>query len=303
MIYRIIENTPTIDVSVITVTHQSHEFIADQILSVSMSALHIRYEQIIVDNGSTDGTVELIERGYANNVSLIKNEKNLGFAAANNQAFARSKGRYLLFLNPDTRLELGALDKIVPWMDRHPDVGIAGCRLLDRTGFPHEALQPRRFPPCIVNLAFFLNVQHFFPKLKALFQYLPFDSEKQQDVDSVRGAMMLVRRDILKTFNRSFDPRYFLLFEDLDLCREVKNLGYRVVYTPLVTCIDLFHRSFLHHSRAWKHLQMSKSLWIYASKWYSPIEKIFMLLAILLGFLIRFPGWMLKWKDFFYKRI
>src|SRR6185503_9657849 len=106
-----------IDVSVITVTQQSNECIADQILSVSMSALHVQYEQIIVDNASTDGTIELIEQGYSTYVSFIKNGKNLGFAAANNQAFSLSKGRYFLFLNPDMRLELGALDKMIPWMD------------------------------------------------------------------------------------------------------------------------------------------------------------------------------------------
>jgi GT2 family glycosyltransferase len=291
-----------IDVSIITVTHQSNEFIADQILSVAMSSLHFRYEHIVVDNASTDGTVESIEKGYSAYAKLIKNKKNLGFAAANNQAFLKSKGRYLLFLNPDMRIELSGLDKLVPWMDTNPDIGISGCKLLDYKGQSHEALQPRRFPPCILNVAFFLNIQHFFPLLKSFFHYVPFDPEKEQDVDSVRGSMMLVRREILDKFQRSFDPRYFLLFEDLDLCREVRDLGYRVVYTPRVWCIDLFHRSFLHHSRLWKHWQMSRSLWAYASKWYGPTEKIILMLAIPLGFLLRLPGWTLRWKDSFYKR-
>jgi GT2 family glycosyltransferase len=291
-----------IDVSVITVTHQSYEFIADQILSVAMSSLRVRYEHIIVDNASNDGTVELIEKGYSSYVKLIKNKKNVGFAAANHQAFLMSKGRYLLFLNPDMRIELSALDRMIPWMDANPDIGIAGGKLLDSEGCPHEALQPRRFPPFIISLAFFLNVQHFFPSLKPLFHYIPFDPEKERDVDSVRGAMMIVRKDILDKFDRSFDPRYFLLFEDLDLCRDVHVLGYRIVYTPMVSCIDLFHRSFLHHSRVWKHWQMSKSLWTYASKWYGPTEKIFLLLVIPLGFLLRFPGWILRWKSSFCKR-
>jgi GT2 family glycosyltransferase len=292
-----------IDVSVITVTHQSEKFIADQILSVAIGVLHINFEQIIVDNASTDGTVELIENGYLNYVRLIKNSKNLGFAAANNQAFLHAKGRYILFLNPDMQLELGALEKLVPWMDVHRDVGIVGCKLLDREGFPHETLQPRRFPPCIVNLAFFLNVQRFFPALKSLFQYIPFDHEKEQEVDSVRGAMMLVRGEVLAKLERTFDPRYFLLFEDLDLCREARGLGYRVFYTPIVSSVDLFHRSFLHHSRLWKHWQMSKALWVYASKWYSLTERTLLLFAIPLGFLLRFFGWIIHWRDSFCKRI
>lgn len=291
-----------VDVSVITVTHQSNEHIADQILSVEMSSLHVKHEHIIVDNASTDGTTELIEYGYSTYVKLIKNKKNLGFAAANNQGFFESRGRYLLFLNPDMRIEMSALDKLIPWMDTHLDIGIAGCKLLDSYGQPHEVLQPRRFPPCIFNVAFFLNIQHFFPSLKSLFHYIPFDSEKERDVDGVRGSMILVRREILDSFHRSFDPRYFLLFEDLDLCCEVRNLGYRVVYTPMVSCIDLFHRSFLHHSRFWKHWQTSRGIWVYASKWYTSTEKIIILFAIPLGFLLRLPRWILRWKDSFYKR-
>ncbi|MGC2595969.1 MAG: glycosyltransferase family 2 protein [Rhabdochlamydiaceae bacterium] len=291
-----------VDVSVITVTHQSKEFIADQILSVVLGAFRVNYEQIVVDNGSTDGTVGLIEGGYANYVKLIKNVKNLGFAAANNQALIHAKGRYILFLNPDMQLEFGALDKLIPWMDESPRIGIAGCKLVDREGFSHEALQPRRFLPCVVNLTFSLNVLSFFPSLKPLFQYVPFDPEKEQEVDSVRGAMMLVRKEVVEKLGRSFDPRYFLLFEDFDLCREVHHLGYRVVYTPKTFCIDLFHRSFLHHCRLWKHLQMSKGLWVYASKWYGPIEKILIFVAIPMGFFLRFPCWVLRWKNSFHKR-
>lgn len=291
-----------IDVSVITVTHHSKEFIADQILSVALSSLCFSYEQIIVDNASKDGTVELIESGYSTYVKMIKNQKNIGFSKANSQALQQSKGRYLLFLNPDMRLELGALDKLIPWMDANPDIGIAGCKLIDAAGCPHEALHPRRFPPCLVNLAFFLNVQKFFPSLKSLFQYIPFDPEKEQTVDSVRGAMMLVRREAIEKLGRAFDPRYFLLFEDLDLCREVQHLGYRIVYTPAVSCVDLFHRSFLHHCRFWKHIQMSKGLWTYALKWYGPIEKSLIFLVIPIGFFVRFPKWVLNWKDSFCKR-
>ncbi len=290
------------DVSVITVTHQSREFIADQILSVAMSALSVSYEQIVVDNASTDGTADLIESGYLSYVRLIRNEKNVGFAVANNQALAYAKGRYVLFLNPDMNLELGALDKLIPWMDAHPEAGIAGCKLLDREGYPHEALQPRRFPPCAVNLAFFLRLQKFFPSLKNRFQYVPFDPEKEQTVDSVRGALMLVRREVIDKLGRAFDPRYFLLFEDLDLCREARRMGYSVLYTPIVSSVDLFHRSFLHHSRLWKHWQMSRSLWAYAAKWYSPMQFILITLAIPLGFLFRAPGWLIRWKDSFCKR-
>lgn len=291
-----------IDVSVITVTHESKEFIADQVLSVVLSALTVRYEQIIVDNASKDGTADLIERGYLSYVHLIRNEKNIGFAAANNQALAFARGRYILFLNPDMRLEMGSLDTLVPWMDAHPEVGISGCKLLDREGCSNPALYPRKFPPMLVNMAYFLCLHNFFPSLMQQFQYDDFDPDKEQKVDSVRGAFMLVRRGIIEQLGRAFDPRYFLLFEDLDLCREVRDLGLHIVYTPSTSCIDLFHRSFLHHSRIWKYCQMSKSLFIYTQKWGSKWQTIAVGFSLILGFFLRLPFWLLCWKDSFCKR-
>ncbi len=288
-----------VDLSVITVTYQSKEWIADQILSVALGAFSVSCEQIVVDNASTDGTADYVEKGYADYVRLIRNKRNVGFARANNQALEFAKGRYLLFLNPDMKIEFGALDRLIPWMDAHPEIGIAGCKLVDESGRAHEALHPRRFPPFLVNLAFFFRMGRW---CRSGFYYEAFDPEKEQEVDSVRGAMMLIRREVVDQLGRAFDPRYFLLYEDLDLCREAKGMGYRVVYTPRAACTDLFHRSFLHHSRVWKHWQMSKGLLVYADKWYGSIQKILIFFAVPWGFLLRLPEWLYRWKDSFCKR-
>jgi hypothetical protein len=95
------------------------------------------------------------------------------------------------------------------------------------------------------DLVFFSTCNMFFPSLKALFHYIPFDREKESDVDSLRG---------------------------------------------------------LHHCRVWKHWQMSRGLWVYASKWYGFAEKIILAFAIPLGFFLRLPGWVVGWKDSFCKR-
>lgn len=281
-----VEKAMMIDVSVITVTHESEEFIADQILSVATSAIHTTYEQIIVDNASCDGTAKLIREGYAQYTRLIENRKNEGFAAANDLAVKQAQGRYLLFLNPDMRMELGSLDKIVAWMNERPEVGIAGCKLLDREGEANEELHPRRFPPFLCNLAYFFTVKRS-SFAKRLFHYFGFDTEKEQEVDSVRGAFMLVRREVVEKLGRAFDSRYFLLIEDLDFCREVKDLGYKVVYTPVITCTDWFHRSFLYHSRFWKHWQLSKSIWLYTVKWHPWHEVVLLSLAFPFGLVLR----------------
>ena len=134
------------DLSIITVTYQSKEFVPYLIGSVMMCGVQTEYEHFIVDNGSRDGTAELIKERYGHAVHFIANERNVGFAAANDEALKKAKGRYLLFLNPDMELEPFSMDQMVAWMDDHPEVGVAGCKLLDVNGFPNEALQPRRFP-------------------------------------------------------------------------------------------------------------------------------------------------------------
>ena len=127
------------DLSIITVTYQSKEFIPYLIGSVMTCSVQKEYEHFIVDNGSRDGTVELIKERYGDAVHFIANERNMGFAAANDAALKRAKGRYLLFLNPDMELEAFSMDQMVAWMDDHPEVGIAGCKLLDVNGFPNAA--------------------------------------------------------------------------------------------------------------------------------------------------------------------
>jgi GT2 family glycosyltransferase len=276
-----------IDLSVITVTHHSEDCILDQMHSVRLGALKSSYEQIIVDNASRDETVGLIQKSEMPGVSLILNGKNEGFARANHRAVVLAQGRYFLFLNPDMRLEMGSLDQVVVWMDAHPDVGIAGCKLLDREGCCNQLLEPRRFPPFLFNLTFFLGIQKYFPQLIRQFYYEGFDSRVEQEVDSVRGAFMCVRREVIERLGRAFDPRYFLLFEDLDFCREVKGIGYRVMYLPHIACTDFFHRSFLHHSRLWKYVQMSRGLLVYARKWYRPHERWLLAVAAALGFILR----------------
>ncbi len=256
-----------IDLSIITVTHQSKEYIPDLISSVIIGGVQTEFEHLIVDNASTDGTVELIRDHYGHCVRLFSSQRNLGFSAANNLALGEARGRYLLFLNPDMALTPFSLDQILTWMDGNPEVGVAGCKLVYTDGSSHKALQPRRFPKGRYFLGHFLKLFKVFPALKSSFYYEDFCVDLEQEVDHVRGAFMLVRREVVEKLGRSFDPRYFLLIEDMDFCREVKELGYKVIYTPQITCTDFYHRSFGHQSASWSSFCLSKSMLQYIWKW------------------------------------
>lgn len=277
------------DLSVITVTWNSQNNIVEQISSVFSGCKTIECEEIVVDNGSKDETVELIKQKFSQ-VKIIENGKNLGFSVANNQGVGIAKGKYILFLNPDMRLEEGSLDKIVRWMDNRPDVGIVSPKLVDKKGKFNNEAGPRRFPKVWEQVILLLKVPHFIPMILDEYLMKDFDPEVEQEVDSVRGSFMLVRRELINKLGWGFDPRYFVWWEDVDLCREARRNGFKVVYTPVISCIDYFGQSFNKKKRFWAQRNFSKSMLRYFKKW-EPMRKwiwiaIFRPVGMVLAFLI-----------------
>lgn len=254
------------NISIITVTWNSAELIAQQIESVVSGCKKISCEEIIVDNASTDTTVALVQSHYPV-VQVIANTENKGFAAANNQALSLATGEFLLFLNPDMRVEEGTLDTLYDWMVAHPDVGIASVKLVDETGKINEDAQPRRFPGLVDQLAILSKVPHIFPHILDEYLMKGFDANREQDVDSVRGSFMMVRRDVVSRLGFAFDPRYYIWFEDVDICREAKKLGYRVVHTPVISCVDYIGQSFKKRDSVWKQKNFTGSMLTYFQKW------------------------------------
>ena len=254
------------ELSVITVTRNSADLISEQIKSVKVGCKNTSWEEIIVDNASGDKTAELIEKNFPE-VKLIKNNKNTGFAFPNNQAAKLAQGEFLLFLNPDMRVEEGSLDKMVEWMRSHPSVGLASCKLLDEHGNLNADALPRRFPTVWNQLAIILKLPHLFPGILNNYLMSGFNPDVEQEVDSVRGSFMMMRREVYAKLGWAFDPRYFIWFEDVDLCREVKKMGLKVVYTPTISCVDYVGQSFKKINFWWKQKQFIKSMAQYFWKW------------------------------------
>lgn len=254
------------DLSVITVTWNSGELIGKQIESVKNGCKNISFEEIIVDNASTDKTVELIEQNFPE-VKLLKNNKNTGFAFPNNQAARLARGEFLLFLNPDMLVEEGSLDKMVDWMRSHPAVGLASCKLVDQYGKLNKSALPRRFPTIWDQLAIIFKLPHLFPRIIDKYLFKDFNPDLEQEVDSVRGSFIIMRREVYEKLGWAFDPRYFIWFEDVDLCREVKKMGLKVVYTPIISCVDYIGQSFKKANFFWKQKQFVASMVKYFWKW------------------------------------
>lgn len=256
------------DLSIITVTWNSEDKIAEQISSAVSACEGLEFEQIIVDNGSSDETVKVIE-GTARElpVQVIKNKKNAGFAVANNQGVKIAKGNFVLFLNPDMKMEENSMKKMLDWMKEKKDVGIASCKLLnDKNEFNKDA-GPRRFPKIWEQIFIILKIPHIFPKVLDNYLIKDFDCNKEQEVDSVRGAFMLVRRELIDKLGSAFDQRYYFWFEDVDFCRECWKNNFKVMYTPIISCVDYVGQSFKKVKGTWKQKNFTKSMLKYFKKW------------------------------------
>ncbi len=253
------------DLSIVTV-NTNDKNILRQIKSVIESTKNIEFEQIVSDNGSTDNSLEEIRSKFPE-VKIVENKKNIGFGKANNSGVNISTGKYVLLLNPDMEVQSGSLEKIVKWMDDHKDVGLVSCKLVDSEGKFSKNAAPRRFPKLVDQLAILLKLPHVLPKIVNKYLLTDFDETQEQEVDSVRGSFMLLRKEIIAKLGWAFDPRYFIWFEDVDTCREVKKLGYKVMYTPIISCVDLIGQTFKKQPTYQKQVWFTGSMLKYFKKW------------------------------------
>jgi N-acetylglucosaminyl-diphospho-decaprenol L-rhamnosyltransferase len=164
-------------------------------------------------------------------VRLLATSQNLGFTRGNNRALRIARGRHLLLLNPDAVLAPGALDAMVDFLDGHPDVGVVGPQLR----FPDGTIQPsrHRFPSRLTAFVDGTVLQRWLndsPLLTAFYARDRGDDELQ-DVDWLRGACLMVRREAAATVGL-FDERFFMYSEEVDLCRRIRAAGWRIVYLP-----------------------------------------------------------------------
>lgn len=226
------------DLSIVIVSYNTRELLADCLDSLKPAAKNITTEIFVVDNHSSDGTDEMVKKIFPQ-VSLIANSKNLGFSKANNQALKKAKGKYILILNPDTKVLPNTLKKMTDFMDQNVNVGIATCRVELANG----QLDPdchRLFPTPWRAFCHFLSLSKIFKGSKLFDQYRMgyLDPNQQSPIDACMGAFMMIRPKVLKDIGL-FDEDFFFYGEDLDLCYRAKEKGYQIVYTPITKIIHL----------------------------------------------------------------
>lgn len=226
------QEAPT--VSVLLVSYNTRHLLADCLGALRRAATNVPTQIIVVENASRDGSREALEREHPD-VELIVNETNVGFGRANNQALERARGRYVLLLNTDAFVEPDTLERTVAFMEAHADVGVLGVRLTGRDG----ALQPscRYFPNPLNTFVARAGLGRGGGPLRMV-DDLAWSHDTVRDCDWVPGCYYLVRRRVVVEAGL-FDPRFFLYMEEVDHCRRVKALGWRVVYFPDARVVHL----------------------------------------------------------------
>lgn len=220
------------DVSVIIVNWNTRELLRNCIDSIFRQTRSVKFEVIVVDNASRDGSVAMCATEFPT-VKVIANGDNRGFAAANNQGIRMASGRYILVLNPDTIILDGAIDRCVAYSDAHPDVGVIGCQVLDDEHQDVPTPSGFTFPSPWTLFLTLTCLPRVFPhsKLFARPELGWWDRQSEMDVDVVTGMYMLVRRTAIEQVGL-MDEAYFIYAEEADWCYRFYKAGWRRVFFP-----------------------------------------------------------------------
>jgi hypothetical protein len=228
------------DLSVVIVSWNTQQLLRDCLTSLSRHLASIEHEVIVVDNASTDGSAEMVQREFEH-VRLIQNEDNTGFGAANNQAMAVAEGRYFLLLNSDTYLRDDSVAKLCRKVMSHPDIGVAQCQLY----FPDGRIQytAHRFPSLGRILFEALGVYKLMPgRAPKILLRGYWNHQSERDVDWVIGAFMLLPRQVFQATG-GFDERLFMYGEDREWCFRIRRRGWRIRYYPEASIVHIGHAS------------------------------------------------------------
>jgi hypothetical protein len=251
----------------------------------------LSFEVFVVDNGSSDGSAQMVRDEFPE-VILIANSENRGFAAANNQALALAKGDYVLLLNSDTYLLDNSLLKAVEFAERHPEAGMIGCRVLNADG----TLQPTCFQyPSVLNLflqTFYLSKlfprSRFFGRERMTW----WDRNDVREVEVITGCFLLVRAEVIEQIG-FLDESFFMYGEETDWCYRAHRAGWKLLFTPDARIVHLGGASS-RQNRPEMVLQLRGSILYFIRKHHSKAAYILSCVLVCLFFALRVPYWLFR---------
>lgn len=246
--------------SICIVNYNAKDYLKGCLQSIYASGCKHPFEIVMVDNASRDGSVDMVQTDFPQ-VRLIRNESNAGFSHANNTALRMARGKYLLWLNNDTVVFPGALDILVEFLDQRPEAGIVSPKVLNSDGTLQ--FQCRRGLPTLWGAFCYVSgLSRVFAKNPFFTGYLltHLDEDRQASVDSVSGACLMGRREVLDQIGYP-DEGYFMFTEDLDWCCLARQAGWQVIYLPEARIIHFGGRGGTLSRPFRATIEFHQSLW------------------------------------------
>lgn len=237
-----------VKVTFVTVAYRTPDLIRTLLSGIEKLGFDFPFEYILVNNAPGDGTSEMARERFPW-VKVLDAPGNVGFAGGHNIAFREARGEYIMFINPDLIVFKGEMEKLLAAAERLPKSGIVGPRLM----YPNHEMQRsfHRYPKLMtpVYRRTFLGRTSWGKRHVDWYFMRDVDEKKTIDVDGIFGAACLIRHDVLKEVG-FFDERYFMYFEDVDLCRRTREKGWRVIYFPDAVFVH-YHTRESKVSRPW----------------------------------------------------
>lgn len=262
-----IENKKTKKVSIIIVSYNVRDFLCLCLDSVMRACHNFDSEIFVVDNNSADDSCQMVKK-YFPEVFLIENKDNRGFSKANNQAVELSSGEFIHFLNPDTVIPEDFYKKSIEFMEKNPDIGSLGPRIIDGTGrFAPDS--KKSFPSFWVSVFKVTGLAKVFKDSKKFNKYYAahIGEWEKAEVDILSGCCLLVRTNSMMASGGSFDESYFMYCEDVDLCHRLKLHHFKNYYYPEVTIIH--YKGESTRKLSFKYLEtFYNALAIFVKKYY-----------------------------------
>jgi len=283
------EGSKDLTISISIVSYNSLSFLKECLNSILENPPGLRYEIIVTDNASSDGTAEFLRKNYPE-VTLILNSRNIGFAAANNKAIRKSHSKYVLLINSDCKVYRNSLDNLIEFMERNPEAGIAGPKIINSDGTVQ--LSCRKFPS-IFNAAVHTILGDVFPQnpFSKRYKLADIPRDKPFKVDWVSGSCMIIRRKALEDTGL-LDEKYFMYVEDLDICYRMWQKDWMVYYYPQAEIMHYIAGSGGSSglSKIKSSFRMQKSVFYFFWKNYKKTWKIILipLLLVILGLRLSF---------------
>jgi hypothetical protein len=273
---------PDIVLSFIIVNWNTCGLLLNCLHSIQQTITDYTYEAIVVDNGSTDGSVQEIKKQFGSQVTVIENPENRGFARANNQALHIARGRFMVLLNSDVVLREGCIKALVSFLAETPSAAIAGPRMVNSDGTLQNSYD--NFPTLVTELFNKSLLRALFPTKyagKNPAATSPFE------VDSVIGACMVIRSEAIRQTGL-LDEDYFFFLEETDWCFRMRKAGWKIFHCPRAHVIHLQGQS-KRRSPARARVEYYRSLYIFFKKnrstaCYAAV-RLFRFLKLLINFL------------------